>query len=336
MMSSGWHGMTDVVAGWGLRGGRSHVAGRQPLPTGLVRTGLVRTALVGSLIIGSLLLGSWAGAASLAASPWTPLQEASIEVTSQGAVEVAPDIMWIEGRLSGSGDLPEAQKILAGLKGDISKALDDPEFAEVKVEYSRRLVRAGGNSAEDMQRQMMEMMGEGPAAANPTGEFTMSEDFRLVLSGLTPENFEAATARMLKLAGALTDRQIKLGKQTGLNPYNPFGEGANPGQFLRVGMAEPAAVWKSASQAAFASAQSQASSLAEIAGGRLGPALSIAVEPQGHGSDDASVDGLQELFLAQYSGAIASTRSEVSQATLEKIPVRVTLRVRFAFQPAGS
>lgn len=296
---------------------------------------LATGAAVQAVVLGVWLCGPpMSGPATLVAGPWTP-QDTTIEVSSPGAVEVAPDILWIEGRLSGTGDLPEAEKILAGLKGDIAKALDDPDFAAVKVEYSRRAVRVGGNSPEDIQRQMMEMMGEGPADTNSTGEFTMSEDFRLVLSDLTPENFDEATARMLKLAGALTDRQIKLGKQTGMNPYNPYGDGLNAGQFLRVGLADPAAVWKLASQAAFANAQKQASSLAEIAGGTLGPAVSIVVDSQGHASDDDSIGGLQELFLAQYSGVASTTRSEVSRSTLDKIPLRVTLRVRFAFRPAG-
>jgi len=327
MISGRWQRITWVRARWGRGRGWSRVAG------GLCpRAGVLGAWLAGWLLAASLL----SGAALRAAGPVALPQEASIEVTSQGAVEVSPDIIWIEGRLSGSGLLPEAQKIVTGLKGDIGKALDDPDFAGVAVEYSRRMVRVGGNTAEDMQRQMMEMMGEGPADSGPTGEFTISEDFRLVLSGLTPEDFEAATARMLKLAEALSDRQIKLGKQAGLNPYNPFGEGLAAGQFLRVGLADPAGVWKSASQAAFANARSQASSLAEIAGGKLGPALSISVDSQGHSSDDDPVSGLQELFLAQYSGVSSATRSDVSRSTLDKIPLRVTLRVRFAFQPAGS
>lgn len=322
MNSGRWHLFSGVVVLSVLGRGWASAVVQTPLPAWLV----------GLLMVGTL----GTAPTSQAAGPVAPRQDTTIEVTSQGAVEVAPDIIWIEGQLSGSGDLPEAQKILTGLKGDIGKALDDPEFAAVKVEYSRRLVRAGGNSQADIQRQMMEMMGEGPADTSPTDEFTMSEDFRLVLSGLTPENFEEATARMLKLAGALTDRQIKLGKLTGMNPYNPYGDGLNAGQFLRVGLADPAGVWKSASQAAFANAQSQASDLAEIAGGKLGPALSISVDSQGHAPDDDSVGGLQELFLAQYSGVSSATRSEVSRTTLDKIPLRVTLRVRFAFRPAGN
>jgi len=322
MNSGRWHLFSRVSVLSVLGRGCWFVVVRPPL----------RTLAVGLLVVGIL----WLTPSSQAAGPWTPLQDTTIEVTSQGAVEVAPDIIWIEGQLSGSGDLPEAQKILQGLKGDIGKALDNPEFAAVKVEYSRRLVRVGGNSQADIQRQMMEMMGEGPAQGNDSGEFTVSEDYRLVLSGLTPDNFADATERMLQLASALSDRQIKLGKQTGMNPYNPFGDGLNAGQFLRVGLADPAAVWKSASQAAFANAQSQAGDLAEIAGGKLGPALSISVDSQAHAADDDSVGGLQELFLAQYSGVSPLARSEVSRTQLDNIPLRVTLRVRFAFQPAGS
>ncbi|MBL8856454.1 MAG: hypothetical protein JNK57_21000, partial [Planctomycetaceae bacterium] len=43
----------------------------------------------------------------------TPLfADETIEVTSQGTVEVVPDMIWIEGNLSGSGDVAEAQKIV--------------------------------------------------------------------------------------------------------------------------------------------------------------------------------------------------------------------------------
>lgn len=255
----------------------------------------------------------------------------TIEVTSQGAVEVVPDMIWIEGRLSGSGDMTEAKKILDGLKSDIRKVVEAPQFADVKIEYSKRSVSAGANSAGDMQRQFMEMMGEGAAPANMDGMFTVAEDFRLVVAGLTEENFPAEAERMLELAVALTDKQIKLGQSA--NPMMPYYDGQSLGQFMRVGLSDPDRVWKMASSAAFDDARSKATNLAEIAGGKLGSATSIAVEAHDSGTNELQA-GLQELIVAQYSGRSSTARSGVSQSYLDRIPVKVTLRVRFAYTPA--
>jgi uncharacterized protein YggE len=255
----------------------------------------------------------------------------TIEVTSQGAVEVVPDMIWIEGRLSGSGDRTEAKKILDGLKSDIRKVVEAPQFADVKIEYSKRSVSTGASSAGDMQRQFMEMMGEGAAQADLDGMFTVAEDFRLIVAGLTEENFPAEAERMLELAVALTDKQIKLGQSA--NPMMPYYDGQSLGQFMRVGLSDPDRVWKTASSAAFDDARSKATNLAEIAGGKLGSAMSIAVEAHDSGTNELQA-GLQELIVAQYSGRSSTARSGVSQSYLDRIPVKVTLRVRFAYTPA--
>lgn len=261
----------------------------------------------------------------------TPLvADETIEVTSQGAVEVVPDLIWIEGSLSGSGDVTEAKKILSGLKEDIRQVLEEAPFANVKLEYTNRSVTSGANSAMDMQRQMMEMMGEGGAPADTDGIYTLAEDYRLVLSGLTEENFLAESERMLQLAEALSDKQIKLGRPA--NPMMPYYNGQNVGQFMRVGLSDPDRVWKTASQAAFENARAKALALAEIAGGKLGSAISLSVDSHDVGSDDIQ-SGVQELIVAQFSGISSSARSGVSQTSLDRIPVKVTLRVRFAFVP---
>jgi uncharacterized protein YggE len=257
--------------------------------------------------------------------------ETTIEVTSQGAVEVVPDMMWIEGRLSGSGDVKEAKKIIDGLKDDIRKVLEEPSFADIKVEYSKRSVTAGAGSPADMQRQFMEMMGEGGMPTEADAAFTLSESFRLAIKGVTDENFSAETERMIQLAEALTEKQIKLGQMA--NPMMSYYDGQNMGQFMRVGLSNPAEVWKTASRAAFEDAQSKATTLAEIVGGKLGSAVSVSVDTNEAGNDDMQ-QGLQELIVAQSIGMVSSARSGVSQGQLDRIPVKVSLRVRFSFSPA--
>lgn len=252
----------------------------------------------------------------------------TIEVTSEGAVEVVPDLIWIEGSLSGSGDVAEAKKILAGLKEDIRKVLEDSEFKDVKIEYARRSVSAGANSAMDVQRQMMEMMGDGGPPAETDGIFTLTENFRLTLSGVTDANLLDESERMLRLAEALSDKQIKLGQAP--NPMAYY-NGQNMGQFMRVGLSDPDRVWKMASEAAFESAKSKATALAEIAGGKLGNAVSISVEPVGVEADSMPM-GVQAIIASSFG--VASGSGTVSHDCLDRIPLRVSLRVHFAFLSA--
>jgi len=277
----------------------------------------------------------WLASAILFLSMNSPLAaDQTVEVTSQGVVEVLPDVIWIEGQLVGSGDMKEAEKILQGLQDDIRKALSVPQFSQVKTQYSKRTLSAGGSSAADIQRQMMELMGEGAPASDSEGVFTLAEDFKLIISGLTEENFAAEVERMMALATALSDKQIKLTKIAN-NVFNPYAEGQNLGRFMRVGLSDPEQVWKTASQAAFQNARSKAETLAEIAGGKLGPALSISVDSEQDFHGEPPGDGLRELIIAQYGGVGSTVKTGLSQHHLDKIPVKVTLRVRFAYRPAN-
>lgn len=261
----------------------------------------------------------------------TPLfADETIEVTSQGTVEVVPDMIWIEGNLSGSGDVAEAQKIVSGLKDDIRKVLEDSKFANIKIEYHKRSVTSGANSAMDVQQQLMGMMGEVAAPADTDGVFTLAEDFRLVATGLTEENFQAEAERMLQLAVALSEKQIKLGRPA--NPMVSYYNGENMGQFMRVGLSDPDRVWKLASQSAFENAKSKAAALAEIASGTLGSAQSISVDTPADEPDDVD-RGIQQVIVAQLGGISSAMGTGVSQTYLDRIPVKVTLRVRFAFEP---
>ncbi|MBL8892886.1 MAG: SIMPL domain-containing protein [Planctomycetaceae bacterium] len=267
----------------------------------------------------------------LVACAWlaTGLQaDETIEVTSEGVVEVAPNLIWIEGSLSGSGDLAEAKKVLAGLKEDIRKVLENEDFKDIKIVYGSRNVTAGPNNAMDMQRQMMEMMGEGGPPADTDGIFTLSENFRLTLSGITEAKLLDESERMLRLSEALTDKQIKLGQAP--NPMAYY-NGQNMGQFMRVGLEDPDLAWKQASQTAFTSAKSKATALAEIAGGDLGKAVSVSVENNLADPEQGQM-GLPGVVMAM--GLISSAApAGVSQASLDRISVKVQLRIRFEFIP---
>lgn len=253
----------------------------------------------------------------------------TIEVTSEGVVEVAPDMIWIEGSLSGSGDVAEAKKVLAGLKGDISKVLEDADFKDIKIEYGRRNVSAGANGM-DMQRQMMEMMGNGGPPAETDGIFTMSENFRMTLSGVTEASLLEESERMLRLAEALSDKQINLGQAPSPNGMVYY-DGENMGQFMRVGLSDPDRVWKMASQSAFEAAKLKATALAEIAGGDLGKAVSLSVE---NGVDDFEEGQMPFPRILMTTGVVSSTaNSGISQECLDRISAKVRLRIRFEFLP---
>lgn len=253
----------------------------------------------------------------------------SIDVRGVGVVEVTPDSIWVQGKLTGSGTMEEAKKIIAGYHEDINKVLADEAFQGIKVAYNNLAVKAGGSSQSDMQIQMLQMMGEAPPTEEADGVFTFSEDFRLTVTGVTDENFEELRDRMLQLASALSDKQITLG--SGGMSFNPYmGMEMGGGDFLQVGLSDPRSAWKNASRTAFADAKAKAESLAEIAGGVLGPARSIRVDEMPLNEDTTGSPSVTEVViaLANMGGPQGLGKA---QASLDKVKVRVDLAVSFGF-----
>ena|GEM_PF-1296251 len=261
----------------------------------------------------------------------------TIDVAGVGTAFAMPDTLIIRGRISGSGEVKDATKIIDGLKGDITKAMTDEAFAGVKMSFGSRKIEAGINSNDDPRIAMMEMMGEQMPSDEDMGAFNMSESFDLSITGLTEENFDDKINLMTQLATALNDRQIKLGanKDANYSPYNFMG--SKEESFLQVRLSSSKTAWKEASKLAFEDAKEKAETLAEISGGSLGRVVAIASSEVGINDEPAmAIQVIQEMYSGITGGPSGSAYDEsnhsvISQSRLAKIAVSVRLEVRFSF-----
>ena len=109
-----------------------------------------------------------------------------------------------------------------------------------------------------------------------------------------------------------------------------MGEAASATPIVTFVVEDAAAAREKAYQAAFNQAKTRAARLASLAGQRLGRVEAVEEGVETASKDDASV---QERMITAIYGISSQSDQEDSRLTSQKladIPVRVTLRVRFA------
>lgn len=247
-----------------------------------------------------------------------------IEVSGEGEVRVLPDQIFLTGELDGNGELAEAKKMIDGYKSDIDKVMANEAFAAVKLVYKERSVGIGSDASR-MEAQMM-MNGEIVNNTSSESSVRLTQTFELSLDQLSEENFDANIETMKQLASSLQDVQIRMGTTVG-NSYTALMQSqGGQDQYIRVRLSDRKRGWTMASTAAFVEAKEKATLLAEIAGGQLGPALSISTVLQ---TDSSNSDLLP--IMQMYGMAAGFNAGSNEQVDLNKIPVKVKMVVKFSF-----
>jgi uncharacterized protein YggE len=97
---------------------------------------------------------------------------------------------------------------------------------------------------------------------------------------------------------------------------------------------DASAAKKKASEAAFQDAKQNATRLAELAGAKLGPVISVEDISGGSSKDQSMQERMVAMIYGMGNSDIDDPRMTAS--TLVEMPVKVSVRVRFALQsPAG-
>jgi hypothetical protein len=239
-----------------------------------------------------------------------------IGVAGAGEVKARPTVVEITASVTGDAELAaDAIVKYRDAKRRGVDALDGLKLPGLKVETGGFGVNQGGVDSATAQAMMQ---GNVVSTAGKQ-RVTVTEQLKLVLSGLDKLKDEELMDTILKVLDTARDSGLLIGRPAPRNYYEMQNYMDNPGSgqgaLVTFRIADPEAVREQAYKAAMDDARKRAERIAGLAGVKLGRIVSVkdtaAPQPGGGGGDGAAKD------------------AELSSPTFKEIPVRVRLAVQF-------
>jgi uncharacterized protein len=257
--------------------------------------------------------------------------ESGITVAAVGEATVKPNRLEIELKSGASAELTgdAVVKYRDGLRR-AKEAFDKLKIENLQVEDRGMNVAntaAGGNNG------VINLGGGAPAAAKP--EVNISKSLRLVVTGVDKLSEEQLINLVAKLLDTAKDAGVTTGGDSNNSLLMRMNGMAGPTTMVKFIADDAAAARKKATQNAFKQAQEKAQQMAEMAGSKLGPVISM--EEAAGGAEKGM--SLQERMVEMIYGGSSNTAPDDPRLTsnlLVDMPVRVNLRVRFALQSGGA
>ncbi|HEX7446120.1 MAG TPA: SIMPL domain-containing protein [Pirellulales bacterium] len=243
----------------------------------------------------------------------------AITVTGSGEAMANPDLLEIELHAAGEAELmADATTKYEGAVRRITGALNKLEIAGLKIEP--RGIRISDRSADGDDEGGVVVFGPGGGRQAATKSSTgISRSLRVVVPKIDEFSEAEVIATIAKLLDAAKDAGAAIGPPRRSNYYmvSADGEQLEPAVVTFV-VADPEAAREEAYRKAFTDATQRATRLAMLAGAKVGAVLSAEEADSEH--------------VVYYPGRGNRGETRLISGTLEKIPVRVTLRVRFALE----
>ena len=240
-------------------------------------------------------------------------QERYVEVTAEGQAWVPADWAVLNTTLSVSGDtVTEVQNSYQQKKEKLDTALDSMELRPVTLKIYQASLKSGNGMTGGLG-----LVVPGAAAAAPVAatEFTNSSkvELRIKLADLAGDP-------LLETVNVLHQKLKEM--EMGFAADSPTSQ-----ELLTLEFAEPVKANQQAIKNAFQHAKTKATVLAELAGGKLGPAISIEELPE---TSTTSQDAYTQII--QFSMGAMNLQPGTNVDDEGRIRASTTVRVRFAIQ----
>jgi uncharacterized protein YggE len=260
----------------------------------------------------------------------TEAAESGITVSGTGEVPAKPSRVEIDLSAGAAAELTgdAIVKYQDSLRRTLG-AFEKMDLKNLKIEQrSLSFESTGGASAAAYNQP------GNAAPATSKSQIDITRSLRVVLS----EADELPEAELMETIGKLIDAAKDAGAKVGAGTENALlmrmmGETASATPVVTFVVEDAAPARERAYQAAFDQAKARAARLAKLAGRRLGRVESVEEALEASGKKDEA--GMQERMITAIYGVSSASDEEDSQLTSQKladIPVRVTLRVRFALE----
>ncbi|HXT57854.1 MAG TPA: SIMPL domain-containing protein [Pirellulales bacterium] len=253
-------------------------------------------------------------------------------VTVSGTGEVPAKPSRVEIDLSAGAAAELTGDAIVKYQDSLRRTLDAFKKMDLKnlkiEERSLSFESTGGGAAENAFVQ------PGAAPKSVKSQIDITRSLRVVLS----EADRLSEAELMETIGKLLDAAQDAGAKVGAGTENALlmrmmGQTASATPVVTFVVEDAAPAREKAYQAAFDQAKARAARLAKLAGRRLGRVESVEEGLEASGKKDEA--GMQERMITAIYGVSSKSNEEDSRLTSQKladIPVRVTLRVRFALE----
>ncbi|HEY2759386.1 MAG TPA: SIMPL domain-containing protein, partial [Pirellulales bacterium] len=252
--------------------------------------------------------------------------EAGVTVWASGEATIRPNRLEIDIKAAASAEL--TGDAVVKYRDALKRAKD--AFDKLKIEKLEIVDRgmnvanssAGGNANNFVQPNMNQQ------AAKP--EVNISKTLRLEVTGIDKMSEEDLAGLVAKLLDTAKDAGVVAGPDTNGALMMRMGV-STPSTVVTYVADDPAAARKKASEDAFRQAKERAQRLADLAGARLGPVLSMEETGVTAGHEQSMQEKVIQMVYG--GGNSAPDDSRLTSSTLMDMPVRVGLKVRFALEP---
>jgi uncharacterized protein YggE len=256
-------------------------------------------------------------------------EDAGVTVSATGEATVRPNRLEIDIKAAASAEL--TGDAVVKYRDSLKRVKE--AFDKLKIEKLELIDRGMNvaNSAAGGNVNAVVMNGGNQPAVKP--EVSISKTLRLEVTGIDKMSEEDLAQLVAKLLDTAKDAGVAAGPES------------NGGLVMRMGISmpstvvtyvadDPSAAKTKASEDAFRQAKQHAQQLADLAGARLGPVLSME-ETSASGGREPS---MQENVIRTIYGIGNATNDDtrLTSPTLLDMPVRVNLKVRFALEPKTS
>jgi uncharacterized protein YggE len=257
-------------------------------------------------------------------------QETGITVMGTGEATVKPNRLEIDLKASSTAEL--TSDAVVKYRDSLRRAKD--AFDKLKLEKLEIGDRGLNVTSSNPGQNPNQWVNGNPVQNNAKAEVGISKSLRLTITGVDKLSEEDVVAMVARLLDTAKDAGVATGNDSKSQLMARFGMSV-PNSMVTFVADDPSAAMKKASEAAFQDAKQNATRLADLAGVKLGPVISVEDISTG-GSKEKS---MQEKMVSMVYGVGTSDTEDPRMAanTLVELPVRVTLRVRVAIQnPSGA
>jgi uncharacterized protein YggE len=250
-----------------------------------------------------------------------------ISVAGSGEAKGKPTAVEISANVSGDAELAaDAIVKYRDTKRRAVEALDGLKLEGLKIESGGFAINQGMDAA-----QQQAMMNGNAVAGSGKQRVTVTEQIKVVLSGLDKLRDEELMDTVLKVVDTGRDGGLQIGAPQPRNYYEMqmmYNNGRGNSNLVNFVIPDAEALRDQAYKAAMDDARKRAERLASLAGVKLGRILSV--RDQG-----AVAMNPQSAQVYAMTGQMPDTPAQLSSGVFTEIPVRVNLAVQFEIAAEG-
>lgn len=264
------------------------------------------------------------------AAPSRAEESEGITVVGTGEVLVRPNVLEISLGASGSAELSgDAAAKYRDAAKSITGAFEQLKLKNLKIVPGGLGMQQAGGAAGIAGMMVAGGVDEGPPLKS---KIEIGRSLRLVLSGVDKLGEEELMSTISRLLDTAKDAGAVVGESQAATMLARIYGQQSSSSLVTFVVENAEAARSKANQDAFRQARERAKQLADLAQADVGRVLSVEEVPQSMAADEGNAPQAVMMMMGVMSSGGEKRETRVVSDRMSEIPVRVTLKVRFALQ----